>query len=139
MSFLFFTDKQQVIGSAQVFGLFADVKVIPQILSIALVIHCIDLIVKQFTDTVGGDLVQDFDTTRTEQIPTGVDGMKYKGEIITAECFFVVVPVYKIVRYLVEHSEYDHVIGNKRKEQFAIGFAHTLCLGNGPELVRFAV
>ena len=53
-----FCHKQQMVGAAQVFFLFAGVMVETEILGKAFFIRGVDFIFQQFADTVGGHLVQ---------------------------------------------------------------------------------
>ena len=50
---LFFSHKEQMIGHADTFRLFADVEVVPQILLIGSFIQPIDEILQQFAGTIG--------------------------------------------------------------------------------------
>ena len=66
---------------------------IPKILLIRSFIQAVDKILKQFACSIGGNLVAYVDSDFVQKIPTALHSMKYKGNIIQTEGFFVIIAV----------------------------------------------
>ena len=55
------SDEQQVVAHAETFRLFAEIKMIAEILLIGGLVHAVDELLQQLADTVGSDLVVGLD------------------------------------------------------------------------------
>ena len=122
--------KQEMVAHTEKFRLFADIEMIAQVLAICVIVKAVDQILQQFAGTVGGNLVADSDSGFAQKRSAVIDGMEDKGEIIQPEGFFIIVAMDQIVFLTLLHGKDDDVIGDKSKENLALGFAHPLCFLN---------
>ena len=131
------TDKKQMVTHTQKFRLFADVKMIPQVLLVRRFIQAVDKILKQFAGTIGCNLVDDLYTGSAKKLSAMIRGMEHKGEIIQAEGLFVVVTVHQVIILALLHGQDHHVVGDKRKEDPSVRLTDPLCFFNAQQLVLF--
>ncbi len=99
-----FPDKQKVVAHADAFRLFADVKMIAQILLIASPIHVVDQVLQQFTDAIGSHLMSDPHASLPQKLPAPVHCVKDKGIILQLERLLIIGSLQKIIRVLLLHG-----------------------------------
>ena len=90
---LLFSYEQQVVGHAQHFRLFADVKMIAQVLRVVLVAHLVDALGKQLGCAIGCNLMQKRNAAVQQQLARSIHRVKHKGKVVQAEGLLVVVAV----------------------------------------------
>ena len=83
-----------MVTHAKEFRLLADVEMVPQILLVRGFIQTVDKILKQFTGTIGCNLVANLYSGFTKKFSAMIRGMEHKGKIIQAEGFLVVIAVH---------------------------------------------
>ena len=92
-----------MVAHTQELRLFADVKMIPQILLIRSFVQIVDKILQQFAGPVGRNLAADSDSSFAKEFSAMIRGMEHKWKIIQTEGFLVVVTGNKIVRVELLH------------------------------------
>ena len=93
-----------MVAHSQEFWFLTDIEVIPQILLIGSLVQTIDEILQQFAGTIGCNLMGDLNTGLAKKFSAMSRGVEYKGKIIKAEGFLIVVTGNKIVRVELLHS-----------------------------------
>ena len=91
-----------MVAHSQEFWFLTDIEVIPQVLLIGSLVQTIDEILQQFAGTIGCNLMADMNTCFVKKFSATIRSMEYKGKIIQAESFFVVVTGNKISSLISE-------------------------------------
>ena len=128
-----------MVTHAKEFRLLADVEMVPQILLVRGFIQTVDKILKQFTGTIGCNLVANLYSGFTKKFSAMIRGMEHKGKIIQPEGFLIIVSVHQVIILALLHGQDHHIIGDKGKEYLSIRFAYPLRFLDAPQPVSFLV
>ena len=119
-----------MIRHTKQFRLFADIKMIAEILCIILIAHFVDPCRQKLACTVGGYLVQYIYAAVCKKFSRCTDRVKHKRKVIELEGFLIIIAITEIFNVISKLCEKNKVIGNKGEEYLTVIFADTLCFAD---------
>lgn len=97
----------------------------------------IDLLSHELADFVRRDFVKDLYIPVSENTPTGVYRVKYKGKIVEQKGVFIVIPAEKVILTIRKFGQNYHVIRDESKENLPARLAHLDSFSNASFLIIF--